>query len=125
MRRYLYIISALLYLNASTEFHQFSRLPFLLKHYREHKADNPSISALDFLKLHYSTTHPADNDDNEDKQLPFKSEVTLIHTDVPIISREHNIDPPYKHGIDRPGLFHIENIPSTAPVSIFHPPRFA
>ena len=125
MRRYLYIISALLFLNASTELHQFSRLPFLLTHYRDHKAENPLMSVLFFLKLHYSDTHPADNDDKEDQQLPFKTVVTLIHTDIPIINREQNIDSPYKLIIDRPGLFHIENIPSCPAVSIFHPPRIA
>jgi len=125
MRRYLYIISALLFLNAATELHQFSGLPFLLQHYRHHKMDNPSISVISFLKLHYSDTHPGDNDGSEDNQLPFKSMINLIHTDIPIVNKEVKLDPAYPKNIDKPASSYSEDIPNSPAFSIFHPPRFA
>ncbi|MGZ8525582.1 MAG: hypothetical protein ACXWV6_03340 [Chitinophagaceae bacterium] len=125
MRRCLYIIAALLFLNASTELHQFSRLPFLLSHYHDHKLENPSVSWLEFLKLHYTGKHPFDNDDNKDNQLPFKSIIILMHTDIPIVFNEQKSEPPFRKYIDKPGTFLTEHIPNSPPISIFHPPRFA
>jgi hypothetical protein len=125
MRRCLYIIATLLFLNASTELHQFSRLPFLLSHYHHHKADNPSVSWLEFLRLHYTGNHPFDKDDNKDSQLPFKSIISLIHTDIPIVVNEQEPDPPLIGYIDRQVVFLKEHIPSGPAFSVFHPPRFA
>ena len=100
MRRYFYILAALLFLNASTELHQLSGLPFLLQHYRHHQTGNTSISFLEFLKLHYAGFHPDDKDSGEDNRLPFKSTITLLHTDVPVVSRSEMTGPSFKKYID-------------------------
>jgi hypothetical protein len=48
-------------------------LPELFQHYIEHKAENPSLSFLTFLDLHYLHGSPKDADYTRDMELPFKA----------------------------------------------------
>jgi hypothetical protein len=74
MRKTGAILFLLIYLVANTELHQFLRLPVLFEHYNEHRQDNPSISLVDFLMLHYFNGDNTDGDYARDQQLPFKSD---------------------------------------------------
>jgi hypothetical protein len=68
------ILFLLIYLIANTELHQFLRMPVLFEHYNEHQQDNPAISLVDFLVLHYFNGDKRDGDYARDQQLPFKSD---------------------------------------------------
>lgn len=68
------ILFLLIYLVANTELHQFLRLPVLFEHYREHRQENPTISLVDFMVLHYFSGDTQDDDYARDQQLPFKSD---------------------------------------------------
>ena len=59
----------LLYLGTFTEFHEVLRLPILVGHFIEHRAQLPSMSFLQFMAMHYKTDTPHDSTDME---LPFK-----------------------------------------------------
>ena len=83
---FLFILSITL-LGTLTELHQLIQLPFLLEHYREHKAKDPLMSFSGFLQLHYGNDHPNDKDDTEDEQLPFNSTGSINHTDPGFNSR--------------------------------------
>lgn len=117
------MIAALLFLNASTELHQLSGLPFLLQHYRHHKTGNPAISFIEFLNLHYAGFHPDDKDNGEDTRLPFKSTITLLHTDIPVVTRTQITGPPLKKYIDKLVVYYSCIIPAKPVHTIFHPPR--
>jgi hypothetical protein len=104
-------------------------LPFLLQHYRHHKNGQPSISVISFLKLHYSDTHPGDNDGRRITSCRFKSMINLIHTDIPIVNKEVKLDPAYPKNIDKPASSYSEDIPNSPafqffirPVCIVHLP---
>jgi hypothetical protein len=60
----------IIYLFSATELHEVLKLPILIEHYLEHKAQNNQLSLLDFLALHYNQSF--DHDKNDHK-LPFKS----------------------------------------------------
>ncbi|MBS1624632.1 MAG: hypothetical protein JSS76_06300 [Bacteroidetes bacterium] len=59
-----------------TELHQLSRLPRLFSHYSQHRAIQPDLSVWSFLYMHYSTDRTHDNEDNN---LPFKSDEAVFH----------------------------------------------
>jgi len=125
MRSCFLIILSCSFLNASTELHQLFKLPFLLAHYRHHRAEDKSLTLVEFFKIHYSGDHPADNDDEEDGQLPFKSAGNIYHlenmTDIFRESSERLIAP-----LSRNFSNHFrEAIPSRTSFSIFHPPRLS
>ncbi len=68
------ILFLLIYLLSSTELHQFLKVPLLFVHYTEHLQDNPSISLVDFMVLHYFSGDTRSVDYARDKQLPFKGD---------------------------------------------------
>lgn len=49
------------------------KLPLLLEHYLQHKAENKLITLANFLEMHYATTTVYDDDYAQDMQLPFKA----------------------------------------------------
>lgn len=55
-----------------SEMHQFLRIPVLIQHFVEHRQQDPSISLLAFLSLHYIHQYVVDEDYQQDQQLPFR-----------------------------------------------------
>lgn len=54
-------------------FNQFSHFPVILVHYAQHIDKDSDLSLVDFLSMHYWGNDLNDNDEQQDKQLPFKS----------------------------------------------------
>lgn len=125
MRRYLLIISSVLFLNCTSELHQLFRIPLLFQHFRDHQAEDPSITFSGFLKLHYSGQHPADNDDNEDNQLPFKYPGNILHTDIPLAFEKDTDEDPVVYQSTITAVLHPEGNTCKRSFSIFHPPRYS
>jgi hypothetical protein len=72
MKRLVILSVMLIYLFGSTQVGQLVKLPILVQHYFEHKAENPGISLLSFLQIHYNDKTVIDDDYEKDMQLPFK-----------------------------------------------------
>jgi hypothetical protein len=125
MRTVFFIFLSCVLLNSATELHQLFKLPSLIAHYLHHRQEDKSITFFDFLRIHYSENHPLDNDDEEDNQLPFKSDGTICHIDtMPSTIKEAG----EKSFIFLPGKptcgFREENL-SQRSLSIFRPPRLS
>lgn len=58
---------------ATTSLKEVVKIPMLLDHFTEHKLENPKLSFLDFLTLHYANTQHKGGDCEKDLKLPFKS----------------------------------------------------
>ncbi len=58
---------------SATPARELLKLPVLLEHFREHRQEDPGISWLSFLILHYFNDGPPDSDYARDMQLPFKT----------------------------------------------------
>jgi hypothetical protein len=118
----LFILSAVFAFSA-TELHQLIRLPQLVAHYHEHKQEDPSMSLIGFLQLHYTANHPMDNDDNDDNQLPFKTTEAIGHVDFSInIGRLNlNTQPEFAATINQ--ISHPEGNPCHRVYAIFRPPQ--
>lgn len=125
MKRYIFIVATILFLGSSTELHELARIPALLKHYTSHLSEDPSLSLLDFLKLHYTGNHPNDNDESEDQGLPFKSGENIIHPDIPLVKITGSDDNPVNYFTGKAITCHPEGALLQRSVSIFHPPRLA
>lgn len=123
MRRYLLIISSVLFLNCTSELHQLFRIPLLFQHFRDHQAEDPLITFSGFLKLHYTGQHPADNDDNEDNQLPFKYPGNSQHTDPPLAFEKDTDADPVVYQSTIIAILHPEGNTCKRSFSIFRPPR--
>lgn len=124
MRKIITVLLAIVLLNGVTELHQFLKLPLLLSHLRHHRTEDPSISLLGFLRIHYnSNQHPDDQDDGEDSELPFKSAGTLQHTDIPIAFRKETALSVPSFPVTRAIAYQPDAVPCSRSYSIFHPPR--
>ncbi|MCG2793518.1 MAG: hypothetical protein L6262_08240 [Weeksellaceae bacterium] len=81
MKRVFALFFLTTYLISTTELSQLLKFPTLVEHYIEHKEQNPQISVIQFLVLHYEGSHSKNRHHNkdydEDQKLPF-----IIHSDV-------------------------------------------
>jgi hypothetical protein len=66
------------------EFHELSKLPALAKHYKQHRAENPSLSFADFIELHYQDTQHHEQDPQTHHDLPFSNHNAQHHSCVPV-----------------------------------------
>ncbi len=85
MKNIIAIFFLLTYLFGATDASQVIRFPLLVKHYMRHKGDDPSITVMSFLKLHYVGQQPIDSDYQQDMQLPFKTPTDVYMVSSPTI----------------------------------------
>lgn len=71
------------YLLATTELNQLLKLPVLVGHFLEHRAETKKLSIYQFLYIHYAQDDVKYADYEEDMKLPFKASSNfLIQTNV-------------------------------------------
>jgi hypothetical protein len=62
---------------SSEPFVELFRIPALIQHFQEHQERDERISFADFLAMHYWGDDLNDNDDEQDRTLPFKHDSIL------------------------------------------------
>ncbi|OSZ80097.1 hypothetical protein CAP36_02210 [Chitinophagaceae bacterium IBVUCB2] len=126
MNRIVFIFLSLLLLNGTTEFHQVWKLPLLARHYGEHCKKDPHLDFFSFLKTHYlNQAGHKDDDDNRDRELPFKSTGTIAHTDISDFTKKVTLFVPSINNCIVANTYHPEGMVCHKAFSIFHPPRFS
>ncbi len=70
MRKKLAILLISLHLLGNTEAGQAFKLPKLLDHFTQHRQNDPSLSFMDFIFMHYGGDDGTDTDNDQDQQLP-------------------------------------------------------
>jgi hypothetical protein len=118
-----FIFILLGYIFSFTELRELLKLPVLMEHYSEHHSVDNSITFTEFLSMHYLQNQDNDGDDEQDRNLPFKSchnthsNSSLIshYQDVAIIPIETTI---YKNYYSSQDLF-LTNFHPT----IWQPPK--
>ncbi len=73
MKKCITIFVLLVYFFGTTEAYNFLKFPLLIEHFINHKKENPKLSIIGFLKVHYLMDHGRDSDYDHDMKLPFKS----------------------------------------------------
>jgi hypothetical protein len=74
MKKAITLLLMSIYLFGTTEAYQVLKLPLLIEHYIKHKQEDPQLTLLGFLKLHYSGKTVFDADYQQDMRLPFKTQ---------------------------------------------------
>ena len=117
------MLSILLFTNA--EFHQLVKLPVLIEHFREHRRENPDISFLQFLRLHYLGKILVDDDYHRDQQLPMRdSEACQVILSCVCECPDHSTEQaPIPSGDKTFCLYRERNKPRFSVPDIFQPPR--
>ncbi len=84
VKRFFSIILLIVFLSSTTELHELFKLPHLVYHFFEHRAEHPDSSLPQFLQIHFSQEDSNHNDNKHDKGcLPFQGEhnhpMQLLH----------------------------------------------
>lgn len=123
-RRFAYILLAL-YLCTATEAYQLLKLPLLAVHFIQHTREEPGMTLMAFLKMHYAEKTVYDDDWQQDMQLPFKT-CSLAELSLPACFRSEPVVLLMPAGQPLPS-FYNPLIPSmqgiTQVCKIFQPPR--
>ena len=106
---------------------EFIKVPELLKHFENHKQEDPSISFLEFLHLHYGDSQHAHRDQQHHQKLPFSKSHHHHVNLVQVIQAPEEI----KSSIDFTLLrkievvFYSESKVSTPSTGVWQPPKVA
>ncbi len=73
VRRWGFGLLLAVYVAAATPAGELLKLPALIGHFAEHRQENPRMTVLSFVILHYFSGDVRDADYERDMQLPFKS----------------------------------------------------
>ena len=71
MRRSVFTLTVLLWVQAYLLGPELMKLPLLWQHFQEHRAQDPSMDLESFLDLHYANEVHEDSGDADHEELPF------------------------------------------------------
>ncbi|WP_164112162.1 hypothetical protein [Sphingobacterium sp. xlx-96] len=113
------------YLTTFTPFKEVWKLPILIEHFMEHRAEDPSISISAFLDMHYMQGNPRDADYERDMQLPFKviSHAGVISVAIPPSYIFFQAAPPLYNQEEKPILYDVAAYSFNFHRSIWQPPK--
>ncbi|MBS1750800.1 MAG: hypothetical protein JST63_12915 [Bacteroidetes bacterium] len=126
MKRYTAIFFLSIYLMSFTECHQFVRIPFMVEHFRQHKAIDPSMDFVKFIQIHYFSANIVTDDFLQDQQLPFRSVECHMQNITVYIQGSQPLEfhVPVSIAKEYPSYNEI-NKPQFSVFDIFQPPRCA
>lgn len=73
------------------ELHELSKLPALIDHFQKHKQQQPDLSFLAFVELHYQNPDHHEQDSQTHHKLPFSSHHQLQTCAVQLAFEDHSI----------------------------------
>jgi hypothetical protein len=118
-----------IYMLSFAEMHQFLRMPVLIQHFMEHRHQDPSVSLLSFLKLHYIHQYVKDEDYQRDSQLPFRhADCCVTYTTICCECPGSTVIEWPEHRIETKNVYILhdeDNHSLLAVADIFQPPRCA
>ncbi|MBU0697528.1 MAG: hypothetical protein KKE39_13540 [Bacteroidetes bacterium] len=93
MKNFISILLLSSFLLSATELNQLLKTPLLIQHFIKHEKENPKLSFIGFLEMHYFNGDPRDADYDQDMRLPFKSHdncATVTFLNVPTIINQQD-----------------------------------
>lgn len=127
LKRTTTILLFTIYLFSTTGISEFFKINALLQHYKESKIIEKKTTFLHFLVMHYITDDLNNNDNNLDKQLPFKSS-DISFSQLPSINNATQkisiISIPSFQKISKPFFKHNDaNLFASFHTLVWHPPK--
>lgn len=106
---------------------ELTKIPELLKHFEDHKQENPSITLLEFLHLHYADSHHANQDRPLHQKLPFSKHNQQHSVSLQVIQSFEEIKSSQNLTLLRKIEFvlYSERTWITLPSTVWQPPRLA
>ena len=109
-----------------TPMQQFLKLPVLIAHFMEHRAETEDMSFADFIVLHYFSGNPVDDDYDRDQQLPFRSSDIVILSGAVIMPQPLTIQlTSFLYPVKDYPISFNSDAPSTYFADIWQPPKHA
>lgn len=100
------------------------KIPVLIEHFAEHRKETKNISFAHFIKLHYFSGNPVDDDYDRDQQLPFRTSADIVVNSNVIIPEYHfKVDIPLLYQENDYPLFDVASLPSSHRFDIWQPPK--
>lgn len=108
-----------------TAFDQLLKLPNLVTHYLEHQERDCHISVMDFLCMHYWGKDIDDNDEDRDRELPYKTVDVhaLHHSFVPLAKAVTIKQQDYSQILIDYPILKDNYLPEPTLKALFKPPR--
>jgi hypothetical protein len=127
LKRYIAIALILTIIFSTTEAPQLLKIPFLFKHFITHRQENPQLSFVGFLSMHYLHGSPKDKDYSDDMKLPFKTTSgNSVNFSIPAIIPPAFVFVPVERLQKQPVLivYHRDNfVPSPHLSAVWQPPK--
>lgn len=126
MKKLIALLLLSVFLLSSTELKQLAKLPVLIDHFNEHKAEDQSITFWEFLSIHYAGKTVYDSDYETDMKLPFKSHDGCAGTYVlGLVSNNFTFfNKLVFHAVNEFGIYNESFNSSTYLSCIWQPPKF-
>ena len=128
MRKRIAILFLSIYLCSTTEVHELLKIPVVFQHFIEHQQEDPQISVVQFLQIHYLQGNVKDKDYERDMQLPFKTAGEFFASSAtPFVPLNAQIDIQYPDQdiLINWSLHQPAYIFSAYQVNIWQPPKMA
>lgn len=127
MKRFLAIFCLFLFVATATEFKQLFKLNSFIEHYKEHKAQDQSLSLLEFLDIHYGHGNVLDDDYEKDMKLPFKTTTSDFSSSQIIPQVNIHFSPTFLVEFHKQSVFTLWNTFLTPSYlsAIWQPPKMA
>lgn len=125
MRKWTIILLMAVYTFGTTDAYQLLKFPIMLQHFVEHRREDPKMSFIAFLRMHYADKIVVDEDFSRDMQLPFKTaEACCIAATVSMPAQWVSIDVPHPVVLQQAFFLFDEPVDySLVHGDIFQPPR--
>lgn len=97
----------------------------LFQHFYEHQVLDNEITFLTYLSDHYNTVPHTDNDEDRDRQLPFKTldMSALSMTAIPVFYGDYLQKAVCTLPLNRPGLYKENFVPGPSCGKVWQPPK--
>jgi len=115
-----------MHLYSNTELCELFKTGVFITHFLQHKQQNSQLTIFRFIDMHYLGHDANDNDDAEDKRLPFRNCECQLHMTIAYQHNNHSYteqNHPVAIVTNRFRLYNQSSLPSCYLADIWQPPK--
>ncbi len=120
---YLMIYFLLAGMMTSGDLHELLKISNLVEHINEHSEEQPKVTLIDLIKMHYGFGHPDEKQDKHHDNLPFQSHNCNHTSAVYVVNLSGTIDFELFENSTSVLSFYKAQFPHPISGSIWQPPQ--
>lgn len=120
---YLMIYFLLAGMMASGDLHELLKISNLVEHFKEHSHEQPKVTFIDLIKVHYGSDLPDEKQDEHHDNLPFQSHNCSYTSAVYVVSVSGTITFELFENTTTVVSFYKAQFPPQISGSIWQPPQ--